>query len=309
MVPIIYKSTDTGAPVLAGNDRTCLVNLLNKCLVTGYGDKPAAGWTMPFVNAEGTIAAFRNSTATGTGFFFKADQTISPTYPYEFKLSAFEAMSSETTGAFPFGETPSGTYLSSTNNTTARPWMVVANENWMFLYIMRSTTTFPTAATMASSPSSFNGPFFFFGDIDKINASDGFACMCAVANSSAGFGNSSTVGLINTNHNMARRLSGVSGAITPGVSLAPPQKAGLFQNSGNPYSNTSGLICSKLYVSDIESASLVVHRGHLNRVLVPHQKAPFEPLEQVVIDGKTYTFVIVCSSSSYVFSLFIDMTP
>ena len=57
MVPIIYKSTDTSAPVLAGNDRTCLVNLLNKCLVTGYGDRPAAGWTIDAAGRKGGFHA------------------------------------------------------------------------------------------------------------------------------------------------------------------------------------------------------------------------------------------------------------
>ena len=309
-VPIIYKSTDTGAPVVVGSDRTSVANLLNKCLVTGYGDKAAAGWTMPFVNAEGTIAAFRNSTTTGTGFFLKIDQTVSATYTYQFKVNAFEAMSSEVDGTLPFGELSNNTNTSNTSNSTARPWLVVANENWAFVYIMPGATTFPTRDAMLSSPNTFNGTFFFFGDIEKINASDGFACMFAYTQSSSGLGTSSAPGAqAGAPYTIARKLSGVVGPHVPGVSLAPPQKAGIFQYAGGPYTDDSGLICSKLYVSDIESATRVVHRGHFNRLLVPHQKPPYEVLEQVAIDGKTYTHLMVCPHSSNVISMLIDMTP
>lgn len=307
--PVVYKSTDGNAPVIAGNDRTCLVNLLNKCLVTGYGDRPAAGWTMPFVNAEGTIAAFRNSTTTGTGFFLKIDQTVHATYPYQFKVNAFEAMSSEVDGTLPFGELSYSTNASNTSNSTVRPWLVVANENWAFVNFMPGATTFPTRAAMLSSPNIFNGTFFFFGDIEKINASDGFACMFAYTQTSSGLGNVGNVGNTAGPYTIARKLSGVIGPHSPGVSLAPPQKAGSFQYAGGPYTDDSGLICSKLYVSDIESTTLVVHRGHFNRLLVPHQKPPYEVLEQVAIDGKTYTHLTVCPYSSSVISMLIDMTP
>ena len=309
-VPIIYKSTDTSAPVIAGSDRTCLVNLLNKCLVTGYGAKAPAGWTMPFVNAEGTIAAFRNEASTGTGFFLKIDQTVHATYAYQFGVSAFESMSSEVVGTLPFGTLNNNTNTSNTSNSTVRPWLVVANENWAFVNLMPGATTFPTRAAMLSSPYTFNGTFFFFGDIEKINASDGFACMFAYTQSSSGLGNSSPTGAsAGAPYNIARKLSGVVGPHSPGVSLAPPQKAGSFQSAGGPYTDGSGLICSKLYVSDIESATLVVHRGHFNRLLVPHQRPPYEVLEQVAIDGKTYTHLMVCPYSDNAISMLIDMTP
>ena len=39
----IYSSSDAGAPVLRGNTPGDLINLLEKCLVTGYGSKAGAG--------------------------------------------------------------------------------------------------------------------------------------------------------------------------------------------------------------------------------------------------------------------------
>jgi len=68
MIPIVYRFDDGNAPVHVGTAGS-LVNLLEKCLVTGYGDKLPAGWTKDYANVENTIAAFRNNPATGTGFF------------------------------------------------------------------------------------------------------------------------------------------------------------------------------------------------------------------------------------------------
>ena len=44
----VYTHFDTGAPTLRGNTAfSKLRAVLKACLVDGYGDKPAAGWTMP----------------------------------------------------------------------------------------------------------------------------------------------------------------------------------------------------------------------------------------------------------------------
>lgn len=64
-----YASTDTGAPVLTGEAGT-LANVLQKCLVDGYGSKVAAGWSLAFSGAN--KIALRNSLAAGgTGHYFR----------------------------------------------------------------------------------------------------------------------------------------------------------------------------------------------------------------------------------------------
>lgn len=42
----VYTSLDTGAPVLSGTQFARVRQILLACLVTGYGAKPAAGWTV-----------------------------------------------------------------------------------------------------------------------------------------------------------------------------------------------------------------------------------------------------------------------
>lgn len=54
---ILYQSSDVGAPVLLNNDSSGvgLINLLNACLVTGYGSLPAAGWSAPYTGTGVTV--------------------------------------------------------------------------------------------------------------------------------------------------------------------------------------------------------------------------------------------------------------
>lgn len=43
----VYRSTDTSAPVLNGSVGT-FINVLDACLVNGYGDKTSMGWTKEY---------------------------------------------------------------------------------------------------------------------------------------------------------------------------------------------------------------------------------------------------------------------
>ena len=52
----LYRSTDGSAPTLSGTAGD-LINLLDKCLVSGYGSSTAAGWTKPYTSTN--AAAFR----------------------------------------------------------------------------------------------------------------------------------------------------------------------------------------------------------------------------------------------------------
>lgn len=57
-----YSSGDASAPVLSGTAGT-LLNVLNACLVTGYGAKAPAGWTKPLADS-GNVGCFRNGTGS-----------------------------------------------------------------------------------------------------------------------------------------------------------------------------------------------------------------------------------------------------
>lgn len=67
----VYTSLDTGAPALTGDHFDKIRTILMACLVTGYGSKPAAGWTVghdipagfSLSNGDGFINLVRNSSS------------------------------------------------------------------------------------------------------------------------------------------------------------------------------------------------------------------------------------------------------
>lgn len=57
-VPVkVYRWDDAGAPAL---DKTagCIMAIFKACLITGYGTKEGAGWTMPFEDAAAGVKVF-----------------------------------------------------------------------------------------------------------------------------------------------------------------------------------------------------------------------------------------------------------
>jgi hypothetical protein len=67
----VYRWDDVGAPQLTTPKPSEIINILQKCLVDGYGSKSPLGWTKEYENLTTRQAAFRNSPITGSGGYFK----------------------------------------------------------------------------------------------------------------------------------------------------------------------------------------------------------------------------------------------
>lgn len=165
--PKIYMSSDANAPVMNGTLGS-LVNVLNKCLVAGYGDRTPAGWTMPFSNIEETKACFRNNATTGTGFFLRVDHSTSATTP---TLKAFENMSDVDTGVDEFTPSTYSVTASTSSGATARPWVLIADDLFFYLVVSMKQAVFPINYTTRYCS------FLVFGDINSIYEDDGFCCV------------------------------------------------------------------------------------------------------------------------------------
>lgn len=139
----IYKSTDSGAPVLTGQAGS-LLNLLDKCLVDGYGSKTAAGWTRSYTGTNKT--SYRNSIAAGgTGMHLRVlDDGSGTGGAREALCRAYLTMSDIDTGTI---ETPTAAQVSTsivwrksnTTDSTARPWLLIADELTFYLCIDTGT--------------------------------------------------------------------------------------------------------------------------------------------------------------------------
>ena len=94
----IYRSTDTSAPVLtqaAGS----FISLLDACLVNGYADKTAVGWTKEYTGSN--IASYKMKTGT-SGCYFNVDDTGTISSRIRGYKTASAAGVSVSNGTYPF---------------------------------------------------------------------------------------------------------------------------------------------------------------------------------------------------------------
>ena len=286
--PIYYRWDDAYAPVARG-ERTSLIEILTACLVTGYGDKPGAGWERLTVNAEGTKAWFRNNTTTGLGFPIMFD-AARPGLANHINVMAYEAMSDIDTGLLPFRATPTTISVSGTANTTARPWVVVADDRGFYFVCWISNTASPgTLYNVQKSE-------FFYGDLIKIYPSDQFAAAMFTGNyDNVGnqHGYSFNMASPNTGGGgfvlMPRKRSGTPGAVSAhlihngGPSGAYPGTEGIAKQPDDP------LIISRPYINNAEAYTM---RAFFPGLYAPCHKLSFRQLEIVQWGGKELLSIV-----------------
>lgn len=173
LTPRVYKSTDTSAPVLTGQAGS-LTALLDAVLVDGYGTGPdykaPAGWTREFTASNKRV--FRNSPVTGSGTYLRIDDTGSVGNARHASLRVYSSMSDIDTGT---DETPTVAQLangtmwvkSSTLNSTARIWMIVACERWIYFFMAPANDGVGLFANVPYAP-------FFAGDFNSLVPGDNF---------------------------------------------------------------------------------------------------------------------------------------
>lgn len=159
----VYYSTDASAPTLSGTAGT-LIAVLDACLVNGYGSKSSAGWAKSYSGTN--LAAYR--APSGNRFYLRIDDSGT----FDARVVAYESMSNINTGTNPFptsGQITGGGYWrkSATANATARPWIVVADTSYLYIY------TDVNAGTVQPLT-------FFFGDLVSYKSGDGFGTLIYV---------------------------------------------------------------------------------------------------------------------------------
>ena len=129
-MPTVYRSTDTDAPVLTGLVGS-LIAVLDACLVNGYGDKSAAGWTKAFSGTN--QAAYRNDHTAGASgaYFLIEDDAPGGTSGDRSRLSAYGAMSAVDDGTFATGYQ---WFRKGPASGDARPWVLVADGLTFWFY-------------------------------------------------------------------------------------------------------------------------------------------------------------------------------
>lgn len=278
--PTLYKSTDGSAPTLSGTAGD-LVNLLDKCLVDGYGAKSGAGWTKAFT------ATNQRSYRMGGGnqLYLDVDDrgatsVLTGASGKEAAVRGYEVMTAVSTGTNPFPTTAqiaansANWRKSSAADATLRAWFLIADDRSFVLGIL--------------DQDSVGYKVYYFGDIYSLKSGDGFRTIIYLRITS----NSNTaVGSLGNSGSATLSSAGPSGlyAARVGVGSGTSINAGLssvgttWEQSGLFASNLDGNIyLSRLLVADGNSASGVGLRGWL--------RGCYEILTPVGLnDGDTFT--------------------
>jgi len=158
----VYRWDDASAPALSGA-AGALTALLSACLVSGYGAKAAAGWTETTVSTN-----VKNYTNAGSGKSVKvSNNAVSSTA----RVVGCESSDGTTGPFFPTEAQLSGGlywYVSSTADSTARPWVLVADNKRFYLWIGYSVATSTGLGTAAAMQT------YFAGDITPNKGDDAF---------------------------------------------------------------------------------------------------------------------------------------
>lgn len=243
-----YESTDSSAPILTGELST-FINLLDKCLVTGYGVKTAAGWTKPYTN--GNTSVFKCS--AGNQFYLQVNDGLTGDENFA-RVQGFESMSDYNvgTGSFPTNVQLADGYVfkSTTKNSVARPWFIVATESTVYVFINSD-----------SSSNYVNANFFVFGDFQSYAAVDNFASIILVetvlsslvSNKNSQYYNN--IATPTAGHYLTRSFTQIGNSITSSK-FYDDSKHGM--NYPNPVDGS--LYMSRIYIGENVNVNL---RGHL----------------------------------------------
>ncbi len=279
--PIVYRWDDGNAPVARG-ERRSLCDILTACLVTGYGTKPAAGWTLEYINATFDKAAFRNNPATGTGFFLQVDGAGGAN-AYTPKVQAYEVMTSESAGLFPFNATVQFILISDSANTTARPWVLIADDRAFYFTCWNSITAAPTNATGIASG-------VYFGDLIARIPSDAYACGLLASQYGYPSPMMSAAATLGSSYDirLPRKSSGAVGTSYVGSTIGNGGPIGSFSGGagmGLPYTIGDPILISRPYIND--GAAYTV-RGFLPGFYCPCHPMAFSQLVQVSAEDMTF---------------------
>lgn len=261
----IYRSTDSSAPVLTGAVGD-LVNLLDKCLVTGYGAKSAAGWTKPYTGTN--KAAFQQGSGSN-GFYLRVqDDAPGAGGAKEARITGYEVMTTVDAGTGPFPTAVQGVgsiamfvaRKSVTADATARAWIVIADARTVYVRVLTGDT--------AGVYFGFN-----FGEFFSLMSADGYRCIItgrAIENSTTAAAErcatlSAAISTSVSGNAIARGHTGLGGAIVPSVTGDGAKGNNITLSGVIPFTNPSdgGLYLSQLWIGDPTTTPINGIRGRL----------------------------------------------
>lgn len=153
-VPVkVYRWDDAGAPSL---DKTagCMMAIFEACLVTGYGTKAAAGWSLAFDDAAASVKVLRPEVSPHTDFYMRLSGDTGTDVSAQIYLN----MSDANTGDLKLQCSSPFRYAKS--GSTGK-WLLIATGRSFWFFCEQSY----------AGPATKRGAFFYAGDLASSNKS------------------------------------------------------------------------------------------------------------------------------------------
>lgn len=154
-VPVkVYRWDDAGAPAL---DKTagCMMTIFKACLVTGYGIKTGAGWTMPFEDTAAGVKVFRPPVTADADFYLRCSADTGA----EMVAQVYLSMTDVDTGDL---KLQCATPFKYGFNNISKQWVLIASSVGFW---------FLTEGATARPPIEKRGIYFYCGNIASAFAS------------------------------------------------------------------------------------------------------------------------------------------
>jgi hypothetical protein len=285
----IYRSTDSGAPLLEGIvggafsagswSNGSLLNLLNQVLVNGYGSQTAAGWALSFTDtSHGTFIQ-----GSGCEFYLDVlDDGSLTAGAREASFSGFEIATAVGTGT---GQFPTTTQQaaglkfrkSETADGTQRMWTMFADDRTFYLFSWTGQAT----AYLAGMG---------FGDFATLLSGDAYNCLAIGRVTSAivdtltneTLDNCNASLTTNTGHYMARGYNQLGTSLNFGIGGSMFNAAGSASFGGNtglnwPNPTANEFFLTRAYVIDNVTAPTTSIRGYLRGMWFPQNPISAAP--------------------------------
>ena len=225
-IPVaVFRSTDNAAPVLKG-EKGSFKTLLKAVLVTGYGEKPALGWTV--VNEDANTAVFQSQDTTSNKHLLKIDHNQHNNYVVTTGgtgLNADGSLQNE------FGQNGMQKQTPVAYGSNITEWVVVGHSK-AFIVLMKN------------SRNNDYGSVLYFGDVPSYIADDMNATVLfSTRNADNGFVSTTSTNRV-TMPNFPATAQGIMGDTvnTPTCPIGNAYSSSTFGNMGTYAPNTTNQV-------------------------------------------------------------------
>ena len=306
----IYRSTDVGAPTLSGTAGN-LINVLDACLVNGYGSKGSLGQTKPYSGTN--LAVYRMN--VGSGMYLAVDDTGTQGARIRgfhsitaAQSSAMPASAVAQIGSWPFPneyQIVGGLYMykSAAASAATRSWSLISNGFIFYLWID------------CNSDAGTNSRTLCFGDIAPYNQNDPNPCMLICSETANYYNDFGSVGPVSTvipDHYFAMKFDGSTRSTTGGkIAVSGAHncqygKQGMGISTGYytfyPDPIAGGMMLTPVVAFECYANSYNVLRGRMPGLQAPCHQMPFSTGDIIVgaagtsIAGRTFEAFKFCQT-------------